>query len=117
MNAGAGLRFTERVVRCAAFAWLAVAAGAPAASCDVAPGEVAAVHERHMRALNAALGAEPRPTARAQRVFERLLAANDLGARGYALRVYAMRGFNASAIYPRSVALSFAAMSDDVSDE
>lgn len=75
-----------------------------------------------MRALNAALGAEPRPTARAQRVFERLLAANDLGARGYALRVYAlrvyaMRGFNASAIYPRSVALSFAAMSDDVSDE
>lgn len=117
MSAGAGLRIAERVVRCTAFAWLAFAAGAPAASCDVAPGEVAAVHERHMRALNAALGEEPRPVARAQRVFERLLAANGLEGRGYALRAYAMRGFNASAIYPRGVALSLVAMNDDVSDE
>lgn len=70
-----------------------------------------------MRALNAALGAEPRPTARAQRVFERLLAANGLEGRAYALRAYAMRGFNASAIYPRGVALSLVAMNDDVTDE
>lgn len=117
MRTNARPRTAERIVRYTAFAWLAVAAGAQGASCDVAPADVAAVHERHMRALNAALGEEPLPVARAQRVFERLIAANGLRERGYELRAYAMRGFNASAVYPRGVALSEVAMGDDVSED
>lgn len=117
MSSGAGLRTAERIVRYTAFAWLALAAETRGASCDVAPADVAAVHERHMRALNAAVGEEPRPVARAQRVFERLIAANGLRDRGYELRAYAMRGFNASAVYPRGIALSQVAMDDDVSEE
>lgn len=115
MNASERLRRAARLAACGTLS--AVAASAAAALCDVAPADVAAVHERHLRALNAEAGAEPQPVVRAQRVFERLLDANELHGRGYTLRAYAMRGFNASAIYPRGVALSLVAMAEDVTDE
>lgn len=87
------------------------------AQCDVSSSDLAAVHERHMRALNTNVAREPLPTARVQALFDRLLMANGLQGRGYMLRAYAARGFNASAIHPRGVALSLQAMDDDVSDE
>jgi predicted Zn-dependent protease len=86
------------------------------ASCDVTSPDLAAVHERHMRALNASVEREPLPTPRAQALFDRILLANGLQGRGYVLRAYAARGFNASAIHPRGVALSLEAMADSVSD-
>lgn len=85
--------------------------------CDVSSADLAAVHERHMRALNASVEREPVPTARVQALFDRLVLANGLQSRGYVLRAYAARGFNASAVHPRGIALSVQAMDDGVSDE
>jgi predicted Zn-dependent protease len=88
-----------------------------AQQCRIPLEDIAAVHERQLRALNATVTQEPAPTARAQAIFQRLVDANGLQHRAYRLRAYAVGGFNGSAVFPSSVVLSQAAMEPDVADE